>query len=143
MIEILNRQRSFTVNQRVFRERLKALTRAYRLKDVDLTLAFIGARAMRRLNREFRKIDRPTDVLSFATPGTNVDQKLHLGDILLCVPWVRQRSGGDARRLEAELLDLAVHGFLHLIGFDHGRGIEEEEQRIRRRLAGKPKEKPQ
>ncbi len=139
MIEVLNRQRKFALRPEVFRRQLEILAKKYKFQKPEVTLAFVGIKTMRRLNRNFRKIDRPTDVLSFSTPGKKIEGKPHLGDILICAPLVFKKCRREFQTLEAELLDLAVHGFLHLIGFDHGRGIEEEEIKIRRLLARKRK----
>jgi len=135
MIEVLNLQNRYWVDRRKFVRVLARLTEQYRLKEPEVTLAFVGTRTISRLNREFLKRSGPTDVISF--PGVEgAGGKRHLGDIVISVPQAFKQSFTEAHGLETELLDLAVHGFLHLLGFDHGKGIEEEEVRVRQALEG-------
>lgn len=73
----------------------------------------------RDLNRLYRGLDYPTDVLSFPMAETLPDEEHYLGDIFICLPVaVRQAEAGN-RPLRAELLTLMIHGLLHLAGHDH------------------------
>jgi probable rRNA maturation factor len=137
MIEVLNRQPRYAISLKRFRRVLEFLMARYGLGDPEVTLAFVGTKTIKKLNRDFRKIDAPTDVLSFPAGGKSADGKSYLGDILISVPRALEQCLGEAHGLEAELIDLAVHGFLHLVGFDHGQGIEEEEIEVRQLLADK------
>jgi probable rRNA maturation factor len=137
MIEVLNRQHKYALNLTKFKRALRFLVERYRLGNPEVTLAFVGTKTIRRLNRDFRKIDAPTDVLSFPAGGKSADGKCYLGDILISVPRAFEQCRGEPHGLETELMDLVVHGFLHLIGFDHGKGIEAEEVEVRRLLAEK------
>lgn len=130
MIEILNRQRKHPIRTREFRRLLGRLIDRYRIAEPELSLAFVGSAAMRTLNRKFRKKDEPTDVLSFPLGKKGPDGKFYLGDIVIAVPVASRQARGKGHGLERELKLLALHGFLHLIGFDHGRGIEAEEARL-------------
>jgi probable rRNA maturation factor len=76
---------------------------------MPLTLRVVGAREGRRLNRTFRRKDRPTNVLSFPLGGE--------GDIVLCHPVVRREARSQGKRLAAHYAHLVVHGVLHLRGF--------------------------
>lgn len=85
-------------------------------------ICLVSDRRMREANRRFRGKDAPTDVLSF--PGDvrpDVEGGRHLGDILISV----ERAGAQARTagvpLERELRLLLIHGYLHLLGYDHER----------------------
>jgi len=140
MIEVLNRQHRHVINLTRFRRALEFLVERSKLGDPEVTLAFVGTKSIRKLNRDFRKIDRPTDVLSFPAGGKSADGKYYLGDIIISVPQAFEQSRGESHGLETELMDLAVHGFLHLVGFDHGKGIEAEEAEVRRLLAENRKE---
>jgi len=78
---------------------------------------------MRALNRDFRKKDKPTDVLSFpsgdAFAGGNGDGGRSLGDLAIDVPYAARKARQLGHPLERELKILLVHGILHLLGHDH------------------------
>jgi probable rRNA maturation factor len=134
MIEVLNRQGKYWINKNRFRKLLKFLIKRYELPDPEVTLAFVDTRTIRKLNRRFLNKDAPTDVLSFPVEGKSADGRVYLGDIIISVPQAFKQSFREAHGLEQELIDLTVHGFLHLLGYDHGTGIEEEEENVRRIL---------
>ncbi len=136
MIEVLNLQSRYRVDRRKFTDLLARLVKRYELGDVEITLAFVDTRTMTRLNRRFMKRDGPTDVLSFPGGEKVGEGSAYLGDIAISVAQAFKQSFAEAHGLETELLDLTVHGFLHLIHFDHGKGIEEEEIRVRNALVG-------
>ena len=132
MITILNRQKKHPVRTRAFERLLGDLAKRYRLADPEVSLAFVGERAIRTLNRKFMKKDRPTDVLSFPLGEKGPDGKFYLGDIVIAVPVAVRQARQEGHGLDRELRLLAIHGFLHLLGFDHFAGIEEEEQKLHR-----------
>lgn len=137
MIEVLNLQRRYWINRKKFARLLAGLAEKYGLDDPDITLAFVETRIITKLNRKFLKRDAPTDVLSFPGLGGEGRKKSHLGDIIISVPQAFRQSFAEAHGLETELQDLTVHGFLHLLGLGHGKGIEEEELRVREALEGR------
>ena len=101
-------------------------------------MLFCGDARMRRLNRDFRRQDRTTDVLAFPAAGGAL-----LGDIVVSVPYAARqaRKRGEPRAREIERL--LVHGYLHLLGYDHETDTGEMEAlegalRGRLGLAGKP-----
>jgi probable rRNA maturation factor len=114
----------------------------------QVTVAVITDRAMRVLNRTFRGIDAPTDVLSFpdgpqpgghgrVMPGVNSLEVSHLGDIALAAGVARRQALAHDHPLGTELRILALHGLLHLIGYDHERDQGQMlrlEARLRRRM---------
>ncbi|MDX1663473.1 MAG: rRNA maturation RNase YbeY [Candidatus Promineifilaceae bacterium] len=71
------------------------------------------------LNRQYRKIDRPTDVLSFPTDRSFPGEDAYLGDIAIAVPVAQQQAQAGGHRFLDELALLTVHGVLHLLGYDH------------------------
>ncbi len=90
----------------------------FTLKDAEISLLITDREEMRILNKKYRGIDEPTDVLSFSMrEGDNLFYGL-LGDIVIC--WERAKK--DAREmkvsLKEELATLLVHGFLHLMGYN-------------------------
>ncbi len=133
MIEIINRQRRHRVRPRAFERLLRDLAARYRLKDPDVTLAFVGSAAMRTLNRKFMGKDKPTDVLSFPVGRKGPDGRFFLGDIIIAAPVAAREARAKGHGLEREMKLLAIHGFLHLLGYDHFAGIEEEERTARER----------
>lgn len=131
MIEVINLQTKSRLRIRFYRDLLDRLVRRYRLRDPDLVLAFVDDRRIRRLNREFRGQDKPTDVLSFPIGTQGPDGRYFLGDIIVSVPRAAAQAVQKGHRLERELGILVIHGFLHLVGFRHFRGMESEEAKVR------------
>jgi probable rRNA maturation factor len=129
MFAIINRQKKHPVRTRAFERLLAELSSRYRLDDPEVSLAFVGERAIRTLNRKFMKKDRPTDVLSFPLGEKGADGKFYLGDIVIAVPVAFRQSRAKGHSLDREMRLLAIHGFLHLLGFDHFAGIEDEERK--------------
>lgn len=74
-----------------------------------------GADEIRRLNHEFRGIDRATDVLSFPDGGSETES---IGEIAVCLPIAEEQAEERGISLESEIACLAVHGGLHLLGYD-------------------------
>jgi probable rRNA maturation factor len=96
---------------------------------------FASDREMRRLNRDFRGKDRPTDVLSFPG-GEEPGAGWHLGDVVISVPTARRQAAAAGHPAERELRLLLLHGVLHCLGHDHETDqgeMERLERRLRRR----------
>lgn len=131
MVEIINQQKKHKLRMGHFRHLLRRLISFYQIRDGALCLVFSGNQKIRRLNRRFRKKNRVTDVLSFPLGEKGMDGRYYLGDIIISVPKAFTQCGRVKAKLEKELDRLVVHGFLHLLGYDHGQGIEEEETRVK------------
>jgi len=88
--------------------------------DVDMTVRLTGDEEMRMLNKNYRGIDETTDVLSFnqnfIDPETN---KVYLGDILISITKAEQQAAANNHSIAEECTFLAIHGTLHLLGYDH------------------------
>jgi probable rRNA maturation factor len=134
-IAVLDRLR----RRRADRGRLaRVLTRAARALGVsgEVALVLAGDGTVRRYNRVYRGKDRPTDVLSFPGPGGEAG----LGDILISVDAAARNARALGRSLAEELDVLALHGFLHLLGYDHETDdgtMDRLEGRLRRRVLGR------
>jgi len=106
-------------------------------------LALVPDRTIRALNKRFRKIDRVTDVLSFPSGARQpaAGGPRSLGDIAIAVGVARRQAHAQRHSVTTELRILALHGLLHLLGYDHevddGR-MQAAEDRLRRR-AGLPR----
>jgi probable rRNA maturation factor len=99
--------------------------------EAELTLVITDDEAVAALNQQYRGVAGPTDVLSFPaqepTPGfvSAPEADAYLGDIIIALPFTRRQAADLGRPLAAELRLLAVHGALHLLGYDHADPAEE------------------
>jgi probable rRNA maturation factor len=92
------------------------------LEGSGLTLVITGDDAVHALNKQFRGVDAPTDVLSFPVdppPVPEAEDYRYLGDIIIAYPRAAAQAQQAGHSVEGELLLLVVHGTLHLLGFDH------------------------
>jgi len=88
--------------------------------------------ALRRLNRQFRRIDKPTDVLSFPADAFIQRQEKIAGDLAISVPTARRQAEEQAHSLSIEIKVLILHGLLHLAGYDHETDTGQMARRERR-----------
>ncbi len=106
--------------------------------NVSAGVSFVGGEEIKTLNKEHRNVDRVTDVLSFPMLDIKEGSKLsafgdertpngelYLGDIVVCVPRAKEQAKQYGHSLKRELAFLIVHGFLHILGYDH---MEKEEE---------------
>jgi probable rRNA maturation factor len=112
------------VESTVFTERV--LTAAAQKLSIygEVSVRFVDDATIHELNRTYRAVDRPTDVLSFAMLEGDesfpiVDEIVMLGDIVVSVDTAKVQADEYGHSLERELAFLLVHGFLHLNGYDH------------------------
>jgi probable rRNA maturation factor len=94
--------------------------------SLPITIRIVGAREGRRLNREFRRKDYATNVLSFPYDRS--------GDIVLCHPVIVREAREQGKVVRAHYAHLVVHGMLHLRGYAHGKRMEAREIRLLRRF---------
>lgn len=109
-----------------------------------VTLVITDDNTVQQLNRDYRNVDTPTDVLSFAAQDTSSDPSMspaihdlptelaatleqYLGDIIIAYPYAMRQAAAYGNNVDAELRLLAVHGLLHLLGYDHSTAEEEAE----------------
>jgi probable rRNA maturation factor len=106
----------------------------------ELSLELIGDGRMRRLNREYRKKDRPTDVLAFPIREAVMPRGVRpvtqmLGDVVISLPTAVRQAKEAGRSIDDELAMLLVHGMLHLCGYDHERNRRQAARMSRRERA--------
>lgn len=107
---------------------LKELRLLEKKRTYTLGISFLSKSEMHKINKHYRKKDRPTDVLSFSrlegirfpTPHPEV------GDILICLPVAKSQAMEYETSLKCELQRLTIHGVLHLFGYDHEKNRKEE-----------------
>ncbi|MFB3787174.1 MAG: rRNA maturation RNase YbeY [bacterium] len=106
--------------------------------DAELSISLVDDESIRRLNRAYRGIDSPTDVLSFPLrEGEPVGQDYALGDIVISLDTARRQATTYGHTEADEIDELIFHGFLHLAGYDHeqddpSRWRQAEEELIRK-----------
>jgi len=141
-IRITSKLRKQRLPTAVLGARLGKLLRSLGLPEAELSVLFVGDRAMRTLNQVWRNKDRATDVLSFPL---REGRFLHiqpdmLGDIVISVPVAARQANEAGHSLTVELERLLVHGLVHLLGYDHEQGftearrMERKEQQLLKRL---------
>jgi probable rRNA maturation factor len=117
---------------------LEAGAQLLELPKQSLTvLTLTGDEHLREYNRRYRGLDEPTDVLAFAAQEAPSDQRFQappgtehwLGDIVISLPRARQQARAAQHSMNDEVRLLAVHGFLHLLGYDHAEAGEEARMR--------------
>ncbi len=89
------------------------------VKKSTLTLLITNNTEMQKLNYSHRKINKPTDVLSFHLDKTEQIKNKYLGDIVISDEKAKKQANEKHFPIESELLMLLIHGYLHLLGYDH------------------------
>jgi probable rRNA maturation factor len=106
------------------------------LDGAELSVLLVSDPEMRRLNREWRGRDRPTDVLSFAQgEGAGGAPDGLLGDVVISVDSARRQAAERGETLGRAADRLLIHGLLHLLGYDHERSVAEARRMQRRERA--------
>ncbi|MGQ9556930.1 MAG: rRNA maturation RNase YbeY [Desulfurispora sp.] len=104
-------------------------------EEAEVSVVLVDDQYIRELNHRYRQIDAPTDVLSFALEEgeelADAGEERVLGDIVISLPAAIRQAAEYGHSLERELGFLAVHGALHLLGYDHGEPAGEQEMLAR------------
>lgn len=99
------------------------------VENAEFNIIFVDKEKIHEINREYRGIDKQTDVISFAledVESIGVEQRV-LGDIYICVEKARGQAEEYGHSFLREVCFLAVHGFYHLLGYDH---MEKEDEKV-------------
>ena len=131
-MSLIARQTRFKVNGARLRRVLVGAARALG-SEGEIALVLGNDRLVRGLNARYRGKDKPTDVLSFPGPGG----EMGLGDVVISVETANRNALARGVRLQDELDVLALHGFLHALGYDHETDdgtMDKLERRLRRSL---------
>lgn len=110
----------------------KVIKRTLKHENVEnayFSIIFIGNEEIQKINREYRGIDKITDVISFAFEDTDklvYNNTRVLGDIYICIPRMIEQASSYGHSIKRELSFLTVHGLLHLLGYDHMKKEDEE-----------------
>ena len=134
MIEVVNRQRHHKIDTEAWTTFATKALSAIGNGEPSATIAFVSDKRIRELNRQFRGIDRATDVLSFPADGPD---ESNLGDIAISVETAAAQAKENGLSFDDEIAQLILHGLLHLSGYDHETDNGEMnrlELRLRRKL---------
>jgi len=115
MVEVVNRQRGQKISAASWVKRTNEFLIAVGKAETAVTIAFVSDRQIRALNKQFRHIDKATDVLSFPLD----DDADNLGDIAISIETAARQAKENGLTLNGELAQLILHGLLHLSGYDH------------------------
>ena len=132
MVEVVNRQRRLKLDTEVWSTFADKALDAIGQSESSATIAFVSDKRIRELNRQFRGVDKATDVLSFPA-----EEEFNLGDVAVSVDTAAVQAKENGLRLDDEIAQLILHGLLHLCGYDHETDNGEMnrlELRLRRRL---------
>ena len=127
-IEVRNRQRKYRINQRNIRKDANTILSLCGVDDIELSILIVNNRSIRELNKKYRGMDKPTDVLAFPMGGHS---KL-LGDIIISMEKTHAQAAERGHSTEQEFKILLTHGILHLLGYDHEISPSES-QRMKRK----------
>ena len=90
-------------------------------KDYDLSIAFVSPKKSQKINNTYRKINKPTNILSFALSENS-------GEIILCPVVIKKEAKNFGKTFDQFLGFLVIHGMLHLKGFEHSSTMERLEE---------------
>jgi probable rRNA maturation factor len=115
------------------RRAVAAALRNGRVQEGEIGIVLTDDARMRALNRGFRGTDRATNVLAFPAPESRGRGSKPIGDIAIAYETLAREAETEGKAAEHHLMHLAVHGTLHLLGFDHGNDTDAEAMEARER----------
>lgn len=117
---------------------IKAVLKVEELDDdVEISVSFVGDEEIRDLNRDYRGVDKSTDVLSFPMDDEFIIDNRILGDVIINTRRVMEQAEELGHSHKRELSYLTVHSILHLLGYDHMEDEDKKDMREREKLAMK------
>lgn len=121
MISVLISSESrYPIDRKSIRGRAKKFLEEANLDDVEVSVLVVGSRKIKTLNRQFREIDKVTDVLSFPQEESRgPDGMLRLGDVVVAYPVCREEAGKENKMVDDKMWELVEHGLKHLMGEHH------------------------
>ena len=109
-------------------------------RKIGISIALVAPAEIRKINKEYRKYDSVTDILSFPEYETagqiekvavaKLDEELFLGELILCYDDIKEYAQKEELDLEKEFAKVVSHGILHLLGFEHGEKMFAIEQSV-------------
>lgn len=130
-VEIFNETNEKIENLDILKPLLEYARKKENLEDTELefSVIIVDNERIHEINKQYRGIDRPTDVISFALEDNeeiSLDNYRILGDIYISIDKVKEQAREYGHSEKRELAFLTIHGFLHLLGYDHMKPEEEK-----------------
>lgn len=129
-INVINKYNDGIEDQKTLEDFIKYCIKKLKLKNVMFNVIIVNNQEIHKLNKNYRNIDRPTDVITFALEDFDDGIKLSirmLGDVYISYDKVISQANEYNHSKTRELCFLAIHGLLHLLGYDH---MNKEEEKI-------------
>lgn len=114
MIEI-NNLTAYSIDKGILKKISAEILKKESSSKGDLSIALVGQKRIKELNKRYRRKNRPTDVLSF-------EDKENIGEIVICPAEVKKNARKFKTSFKKELNKVLIHGILHLLGYDHESG---------------------
>ena len=130
MFEIINDTNYKIENLDTLNNYLNFLVKKRNLEDAIFNIIFVTSEKIHEINKEYRNVDRVTDVISFALEDSiegYVEEIRMLGDIYICVEKMQEQAELYNHSVLREMCFLTTHGLLHLLGYDH---MEEDDEKV-------------
>lgn len=127
---VKNLHRDLKIDVRSIRKKAEAILSDLSEENSELSVLFVDDEEMHKMNREYRGMDRPTDVLSFSMgegEGAEINSWL-LGDVIISLDTASRQAEEKGHDFIKEILILLTHGILHLLGYDHEKSPEYAEK---------------
>lgn len=109
--------------KRIIKSVVDVLKKQEIFNAVEVSIAVVGDRKMRKLNKKYRNLDKTTNVLSFPLSegeGTNLPSDiLRLGDVIISYPQIIRESAAEDMLVDDKIDELIIHGLMHLLGIHH------------------------
>jgi probable rRNA maturation factor len=135
MIEV-NNLTGFRVDEKFLKKLAQKVLASERKNKTELSIALVGLKRIKELNKKYRKKDRITDTLSFTYNNSGQPAKLReallAGEIVICPQEVKKNAKRFDSTFKKELTRVLIHGILHLLGYDH-EGSEKEAEKMRKK----------
>ena len=122
MFEIINNYKKDVQEQDILKEYITKITKELEIEKAIFNIILVDEKEIHNLNKTYRGVDKPTDVISFALEDGNTYNNPYirmLGDIYICIPIAYEQAEIYGHSRIREVCFLATHGILHLLGYDH------------------------
>jgi len=125
-VEVFSEEKAWSKKLRkkelFFKEICKLFPRKYQFpnKKITFTLLLSNNKCIKKLNKNFRNKNKPTDILSFPLAKiTSISKSTYIGDIIISYNFMNKPRSQNIKNFKKKVIKTFIHGFLHLLGFDH------------------------